>query len=60
MGWNHRRCISLTIPVLNYLLLKVIVPAARMKTMANVLRLSLSHRPCEGYSECLSLFDFRI
>lgn len=29
-----------TIPVLNYLLLRVIVPAAWMKSVANMLRLS--------------------
>lgn len=40
MAGNLKRCMRLTIPVLNYLLLKVIVPAARMKSVANVLRLS--------------------
>lgn len=32
--------VPITIPVPNYLLLKVIVPAAWMKSVANMLRLS--------------------
>lgn len=38
--WKYRKCVPLTIPVLNHLLLKVIVRAAWMRSVANVLRLS--------------------
>lgn len=59
--WSHRRCMCLTISVLNYLLLKVIVPAAWIKkAWRTCLGWALSHRPYEGFFECLSLYDFTI
>lgn len=59
MGWNHRRCMCLTISVLNYLLLKVIVPAAWMKSVANMLRLSPQSQALWGLLwMSFSLYDF--
>lgn len=53
--------VPLTTPGLNYLLPRLFVPAAWMKSVANVLRLSPQSRDLyEGYFKCLWLINFAI